>query len=99
MGAPGRLVSSLAINAPDGSSLTVAGTELPLRAGEWVTFDDSFFSSASNPSSTECLIALEIACWHPDLLARGRAKPHGRRRRGGNALFHDAEDAPQPDEL
>jgi len=73
MGAPGRIVSSLALSAPVGSSLTVAGVEQPWRAGEWVAFDDAFFHSVDNPSPDEYRVVLAVVCWHPDLLARQEA--------------------------
>lgn len=93
VGAPGRIVTSLALNAPTGSSLTVAGTERPWREGEWVAFDDAFFHSVLNPSVDEYRVVLAVVCWHPDLLARDGAEPQWLedRRSWGSRLHRAAE--------
>ena len=77
VGSPGRLVTSLALSAPTGASLTVAGERRSWRAGEWVAFDDSFFHSVSNPSSESFRVVLALVCWHPDLMTRGAATRQG----------------------
>ena len=71
VGSPGRLVTSLALSAPPGASLTVAGERIPWREGEWISFDDSFFHSVDNPSNDSFRVVLALVCWHPDLMARG----------------------------
>lgn len=72
-GSPGRIVNSMALHAPVGSSLTVAGESQPWVEGEMRHFDDAFVHAVSNPHATEHRVVMAIVTWHPDLLSPGDA--------------------------
>lgn len=71
LGSPGRIVSSMALHAPEGSSLTVAGSSKPWVEGEMHHFDDSFVHHVDNPHPTEFRVVLALITWHPDLFGGG----------------------------
>jgi hypothetical protein len=65
-GSPGRIVNSMALHAPEGSSLTVAGERKEWVEGAMHHFDDSFVHAVDNPHATEHRIVMAIVTWHPD---------------------------------
>jgi len=67
-GQAGRLVHSLPLQAPTNpaATLTVAGETKPWVEGEWMSFDDSFVHSVSNPHPTQNRIVMTIQALHPD---------------------------------
>ena len=73
-GSPGRIVSSMALHAPAGSTLTVAGVTRDWAEGQMLHFDDSFLHSVANPSPTEFRIVLALVTWHPSFYASERGE-------------------------
>lgn len=72
-----RLRYQLALEAPEGASLEVAGESRTWEAGRCLRFDDSFSHSARNPTPHSRAVLI-VDLWHPELhpgereaLARG----------------------------
>jgi len=66
-GSPGRLVNSVALQAPVNCTITVGGETRPWVTGVMQHFDDAFYHSVDNPHSSEFRIVMAIMTWHPDL--------------------------------